>query len=247
MIQFFLSNILAVDMAMHLAEPPLDDSIHTQGQAELERRQPASLLPAMTWYAHRVTVGGHQCIITMEATTRYAMVFCGMRAADFECFPSLFQERLWREIFGVCEGIPEGDMNQLSAIVLNICEQQCYQAGHDRSVTAHIKQVAGQLEFMYHNGEALPVDRQAAFNFGVGINKTVRKRRGEKDYFLPEEAFQDLCGELISDNFIATTAKNIDSSNKSREQHKHLKSVPTNYGRSRRDNNIIHVDFKNKR
>ncbi|MFA7553053.1 MAG: hypothetical protein WCY88_02295 [Spongiibacteraceae bacterium] len=250
MIQFFLSKILAEDMAMHVSGPQPDHAVNTKEVVEspVGADKPAvTLLPVMTWYAHRVIIARRKCIIIMEATSRYAMVFCGMKKADFEHFPDLFQDRLWREVFAVCEGIPESDISQLSATVLNICEQQRYQIGHDRSVTAHIKQVAEHLELMVrYQGETLPVDRMAAFEFGVSVNELLRKRRGDKDYFRPVEAFQDLCGELISGDFIAVTVKDIDINNKLREKPNHLKSAAKNYSHSRKDGNVIHVDFKNK-
>ena len=174
MIQFYLSNALSSDLKMHLEEKSEPD------------------FQALQWYAHRVTIDRRKCVITMERQSRYTIVFCGLTKPDFENFPQIFQERLWREVVSITQ--PEDDdLHIISDLALDISVEHHYQAGTDRSVMAHINQVAELLEIIVtHYGEALPLTDSDAFAFGIRANETPRKRKNDKDYFYPIEVFREL-------------------------------------------------------
>jgi len=59
-------------------------------------------------------------------------------------------------------------------------------------VQAHIKQVVEEIEqgIHYHTG-CLPVSDEEMFGLGVRVNERIRKRKGDKDYFVPLEVFRD--------------------------------------------------------
>ncbi len=177
MIQFHLSKDLAIDLAI-------------QPQASTDT-DPG----AMHWYAHRVTISRRKCVIAMEQQSRYAMVFCGLTKQDFVQFPSLFQERLWREVCVITqleEPLPAADVELLPDLALSLCAEQHYQPGHDRSVTSHINQVKEHLEAaVLYDGYPLPVDDDDALQFGIQTNQMLRKCKGDKDYFVPLQVFGD--------------------------------------------------------
>ena len=84
MLQFHLSKTLAKQMQSLLVPAP---DIRPEG---------------MQWYAQGISLLGEQCILAIEAHSRYLMVFCNLPITELENFPLLFRERLWREVIAVC-------------------------------------------------------------------------------------------------------------------------------------------------
>ena len=162
-------------MSMHLsngAEPIVDQHLR-----------------AMQWYAHRVTVQRRKCVIVMELQSRYSMVFCGLTKRDFENFPELFRERLPCEVASICQ-LNEEAQDKLTPMVIAQAEQQVFQTGSNRSVQAHINDVAWHLDRWAYDMGRLPEDDSECFDFGVFANQLLRKRGGDKDYFEPMEQFR---------------------------------------------------------
>lgn len=179
MLQFYLSNTLASDMKMHITEP-------------LEIN-PA----ALQWYGHRVTIMRRKCVLMMENKSRYCMVFAGLTKPDFENFPDLFMDRLWREAVSICQ-LDDRVSKILAESVHIIGEQQHYQIGSDRSIQAHLRQVTDDIDYMvnYKTGR-LPEHGEEEFGCGIRVNETLRKRKGDKDYFVPLEVFRDFWLGLV--------------------------------------------------
>lgn len=167
MIQIHTSKALAADLKAHLTEVPASPG-------------------AMQWYAHRVYVLRRKCVITMEAQSRYAMVFTGLKKTDFEHFPVLFLDRLMREALSVCQ-LDDEQSEHLAALVMLLGESIQISQGSDRSVQAHMNDVARELDWMSHDIGYLPEQDSHEFNFGLRVNQTLRKRKGDKDYFYPLE------------------------------------------------------------
>lgn len=167
MIQVHTSKALAVDLAGHLTEAP---------------RNPG----AMQWYAHRVHVLRHKCVIVMEAESRYAMVFTGLTKPDFQRFPDLFSDRLIREALSICQ-LDDDQTGRLGAIATLVTEPVQILPGYDLSVQAHINEVVREMEWTAYEAGTLPEHDGHEFSFGLRMNQTPRKRKGDKDYFYPLE------------------------------------------------------------
>lgn len=219
MLQIHLSNVLVKPFRPHLqTEPSIDSS-------------------ALQWYAHQVVLNGVPCMILMELQSRYAMVFCGAVAQQVENFPDAFQDRLWREACVVTqldELLPDDDVALLSDIALDLSSSQVYFKGSDRSVMAHISQVADYLRYVVEDEDRpIPEHGADAVNFGLEVNEMLRKRKGEQDYFVPLEVFRDFWLGLVdvvkdSPSNEGVSAKMADSG--------HVDGT-----------NVINVDFKNRR
>jgi hypothetical protein len=127
------------------------------------------------------------------------MVFCDLSADQLQCFPTLFAERLWREVFSICHHADEQATTQLMGRVCELKHQVRFQLGHNASVQSHILQVAADLrEQVELRKRALPVDPAAAFSYGIlRVNKVLRQRGNLKEYFVPVDAFENLCLKLI--------------------------------------------------
>lgn len=153
---------------------------------------------AQHWYVHRVTMQRRKQYIIMEANTRYALVFCGVTKPFFEHFTDIFADTLWRHIVSLCH-VPDVDWGRVKAMTSAICAENLYHKGLNRSLQAHIKDAAMQMEWRMEFGELPPVitDPGQLFEFSFFINKTPRTRHGEKQCIIPYEQFQRLwCAKL---------------------------------------------------
>lgn len=156
-------------------------------------------LPTMNWFAHLVQINQSPCIIAMEERTRYTMIFCGLTSEMLQHFPDIFAERLWREVFSICNNVNDAEMNTLMERVKSLRHQVCFQRGFDKSVHSNLLQVAADLrEQVEVRKRALPVEPIAAFSYGiVRANKVLRQRSATQEYFVPIDEFEDLCMTLV--------------------------------------------------
>jgi hypothetical protein len=145
---------------------------------------------AMQWYAHRVTVLRRKCLILVEWRSRYAMVFTGLVKDDFKHFPAIFHDRLLREALSVCQ-LGEVQTEKLAQLVDMVCEEIQICPGTDRSVQAHINEIARDLKYLAAEIGFLPEDDRREFNFGLRINQMPRKTKEDKEYFYPLEVYRD--------------------------------------------------------
>lgn len=216
MLQIHLSNSLAKVLKQHVEPAVAEDS------------------SALQWYGHYGDVAGRGCIILMELQSRYAMVFCGYSNDQLEFFPDMVQDRLWREVCVITQldgPLPEQEVSLLSDIALDLSSNQHFQKGTDPSVVAHISQVFDQLRHMVEQeGYPLPREGADAMSFGLQANDMLRKRKGEKDYFVPLEVFRDFWLGLID------VVQNQPS-----------KPSVIKFDDSNEGENIIHVDFKKRK
>lgn len=110
----------------------------------------------------------------------------GLTKPAFEKFPELFLDRLLREALSICQ-LADEQSEHLAALVMLLGESIHISPGSDRSVQAHINDVARELDWMARDIGYLPEQASHEFNFGLRVNQTLRKRKGDKDYFYPLE------------------------------------------------------------
>jgi len=177
-LQLQISKALSTDLKSHPIEASTD-------------------LHAMQWYGHRVQVLRRKCVILMELQSRYAMVFTGLTKPDFARFPELVRERLWREALSICQ-LDDEQSARLAGLVNVISQPVQIMTGSDRSVQAHLKEVAWHLDWMANEVGALPADSGEEFSFGLRVNQMPRKSKGEKEYFYPLEVLRDFWLGLLA-------------------------------------------------
>ena len=75
-----------------------------------------------------------------------------------------------------------------------LCLESVNHKGLNRSVQAHIKDVAMQMEWRMEFGDlpAVITDPAQLFELSLFINKTPRTRYDKKNFFMPLEEFQRL-------------------------------------------------------
>ena len=150
---------------------------------------------ARHWYCHRVTLARRKCFVMMEAHTRYAMFCCGLTKPTLKKFPLLFADYLWRHIVSLC-AINDTGFGHIKTIAANMCQQVAYHKGLNKSVQAHIKDAARQLEWDIHL-YGFPEDPGKEFFMSMKANKVPRSRYGEKGFIIPLKEFQRLWCELL--------------------------------------------------
>ncbi len=171
MIQLHVSKTLASDLKPFLIEASVDPQ-------------------AMQWYAHRVLILRRKCVIAMELNSRYAILFPALVKKDFKEFSEIFRMRLVNEAVSVCAKA-EPATEKIAALALLISEQIQIHPGSDRSVQAHINDVARELDWMARDIGRLPETNEEAFGFGLRVNLSYRRRKQDKDYFIPFERFRE--------------------------------------------------------
>ncbi len=128
----------------------------------------------------------------MEENSRYALFFVGLKKKDFAQFDKVLTSRIIAEASGLCDLPHPGPNEKLITAVERQCTTTVLSKGLDRSVQAHIRQVAEDVEIFvkYHTGR-LPESADEEFSLGFQINERYRKRKGDKDYFVPYKIWRD--------------------------------------------------------
>ena len=165
---------------------------------------------AWNWFAHRVTLMRKKCVIVMEEASRYALIFTGLKKNDFAGFDQVLRSRIIAEASWLCDLPHPGPNEQLIAAVARQCSSTVWSQGLDRSVQAHIRQVADEMEyFVKYRFERLPESAEEEYALGRPLNDTLRKRGGEKDYFYPQKRWREsllaLLQPQISGNVVNLT------------------------------------------
>jgi len=151
------------------------------------------------WYAHRITLMRKKCVIVMEEECRYALIFFGLKKGDFANFEQVLTSRIIAEATWLCD-LPDPGKNK---ILIEKVQQKCNEIFFDRksnrSVQAHIRQVAEELEYLVlFIDEKLPELAEEEIHLGLKINDRLRKRQQDKDYFMPIKSWRKSLLTLIS-------------------------------------------------
>lgn len=87
----------------------------------------------------------------------------------------------------------------MKAMTSTMCANNVYHKGLDRSLQAHIKGVAMQIEWRMEFGELPPVinDFDQLFDLSFFINKTPHTWHGEKQCIITYEEFQRLWNNVL--------------------------------------------------
>ena len=160
---------------------------------------------SMQWMVHVVNVKRKNCVVAMHVESRYAIVMVGVKKGDFTGFVDAFCHRLINEMYFLCSDAGLVDGEHASLVAENFVDKhsdvQVYRRG-DRSVQAHITDVAWYLEEEVKAMGDLPEGDDEAFEFGRTVNAVLGKTKGDTDYFYPFEVMQeawftDVCAEIV--------------------------------------------------
>ena len=151
------------------------------------------------WYAHRITLMRKKCVIVMEEECRYALIFFGLKKGDFTHFEQVLSSRIIAEARWLCDLSDYGEDKLLVEKVRQKCSGIFFDRKPNRSVQAHIRQVAQEVEYLVHFiDETLPESAEEEINLGLKINDRYRKRQQDKDYFVPIKSWRKALLTLIA-------------------------------------------------
>ena len=151
------------------------------------------------WYAHRITLLRKKCVIVMEEECRYALIFFGLKKRDFAHFEQVLTSRIIAEASWLCDLPQPGKNEMLIEKVQQKCSSMFFDRKSNRSVQAHIRQVARDLEYLIHFiDEKLPEPGKEELDLGLKINDSLRKRQQDKDYFVPLKCWRESLLTLAS-------------------------------------------------
>lgn len=210
---------------------------------------------AMIWYAHEVVLAGQKCVIAMEYSSRYAMVFCGLRAADFNNFQMMFTQRLWREACVITQleaPLPEEDIAIITGLALELSQQQNFYVQGNRNVQEHIFKVMELLEsWVLDEGNPLPIEDDDALHFDLVANEMLHKCQGGEDYFVPIDEYRNFwlgfvrhVQGIYAQDVSFTEEQSLEEVFDPFEQG--LKKPAHQASHEKQDEKVIYVDFVNK-
>lgn len=142
----------------------------------------------LQWVAHLIRIRRKPCILVMDAATRYAMVFTGLKKGDAAGFINQLIERLANEMVFAADDL--GAMLDFDATMTQFLAQHRdfrFFLRMDRSVQAHLKEVAWYLEDRVVETGYLPDGHEECALVDERVNQIIRSTKGRRDYFVPEE------------------------------------------------------------
>ncbi|MFT6985643.1 MAG: hypothetical protein ACJAT7_001458 [Psychromonas sp.] len=142
------------------------------------------------WVVHCITLKRKKVLIVMDYHSRFSICFYAGKKGDELDFLNTFELHLMTNFncLASLAGISSEEV-EVAADIYNASYLTCefYQRG-DRSVQAHINDVAWHLERCVYD-DAFDFHPQSCLEFNQFTGKTLRKTKGQKDYFYPSEEF----------------------------------------------------------
>lgn len=171
-------------------EPPLvvlPPSPEEEAEAQLSV-SPTKQERILQWAVHMVRIRRKPCVLVMEAETRYAMIFTGLKKGDPTEFIGEMIMRLTNEMaFAAADLSVMADFSSMTASFLDQHRTFRFFLRSDRSVQTHLNDVAWHLHDQAAMAQGLPGGHEECGMFDEFINDTLRSTKSRKDYFVPAE------------------------------------------------------------
>lgn len=183
--------MMLIEVSRELAKPL---ARHVKPVAPLVSKSPLDLL----WRAEMVQIGVDTCVVAQEQYTDYILVLCGLAGKDFERFPQLIGERLWREAAAICRQAELYDTPTLIKHLKSVIDEQQYRMNPEPVEEGKLLNVIEKLERQFvYDRKPLPRDGKSAFEFGFAINSRKPKLDQLDEKPTAAEAFGNLCLNLL--------------------------------------------------
>jgi hypothetical protein len=146
----------------------------------------------LQWQCHVIEEQGRSCVIAMEVDTRFAMVFTTLQPGDPKLLVSTLIERLFNLQWSIARELRIVSGTEHEAWLKNFVDihwRFCFFARTDRSVQAHINEVARDFAWEVEKRKCgLPGSHQECATFDATFNDGLRSTRDRREYFSPDEA-----------------------------------------------------------
>ena len=120
------------------------------------------------WQLHAVKIARQNVLVAMQADTRFAMVFWGLKKGDGETLLRLFYERLANHLLWLAEDAGVLDEAASQAMLDRLLQQHAgfrFHTGSNRSVQTHINEVVHCCRDAVADNGCLPDNREEAAGF----------------------------------------------------------------------------------
>lgn len=147
------------------------------------------------WQLHAVKIARQNVLVAMQADTRFAMVFWGLKKGDGETLLHLFYQRLANHLLWLAEDAGVLDEAASQAMLDRLLQQHAgfrFHTGSNRSVQTHINEVVHCCRDAVADNGCLPDNREQAAGFDEFLNGGIRSVKGGA-YFQPAEALLCAC------------------------------------------------------
>lgn len=147
------------------------------------------------WQLHAVKIARQNVLVAMQAETRFAMVFWGIKKGDGETLIRLFYERLANHLLWLAEDSGALDEAASQAMLDRLLQQHAgfrFHTGSDRSVQTHINEVVHHCRDAVADNGCLPDNHEEAAGFDEFLNQGIRSVKGGA-YFQPAEELLCVC------------------------------------------------------
>ncbi|MDF0604978.1 hypothetical protein HZU77_004840 [Neisseriaceae bacterium TC5R-5] len=171
-------------------------SSRRQGQSHswVNSAPAASFSDHWEWQLHVIKLARSNVFIAMEQESRFALIFGGIKKGDAVTLLKQLYQRVANHFIWLNDRAAWLSESEAQLAVGRFLQQNRYfdfVLANDRSVQAHINDVAWQLELVAEQAGRLPQDDDEEVDFEERVNSLLRSVRGG-DYFLPDEAFFNL-------------------------------------------------------
>ncbi len=147
------------------------------------------------WQLHAVKIARQNVLVAMQAETRFAMVFWGLKKGDGETLLRLFYERLANHLLWLAEDTGVLDEAASQAMLDRLLQQHAgfrFHTGNNRSVQTHINEVVHCCRDAVADNDCLPDNSEEAAGFDSFLNEGIRSVKGGA-YFQPAEELLCAC------------------------------------------------------
>ena len=149
------------------------------------------------WLVHFVRIQRQPCAVVMDIETRYGMVFPHLKKGDPEGFINVFATRLMNEMVRATTSVDMmADFEAMFAHFIELNQRFLFARRMERSTLAHLKEAVWDFEHDCHENGRVPETHEDCAVIDERINRTLRRTKEQKDYFIPEEEM--LCAWLRS-------------------------------------------------
>lgn len=146
--------------------------------------------PHWQWLVHAIKEKDKNILIVMDYQSRFSITLPNLKKGDGTYFVNNFEQQLITHANQMMAAIN----TDLQTIKLSLEHYHQKHNSHiffqrgDRSIQAHINDVAWHFcDWIYEEG-AIPTGNNL-INFDYFANQMLRKRKGDKDYFIPQHQF----------------------------------------------------------
>lgn len=142
------------------------------------------------WLVHAIKVKGKNVLVAMDYQTRFCITLSALKKGDDISFMNNFEQHLTVHVNEVMTSV-NADSQAIDISLERYRHQHnrcAFYLRGDRSVQAHINDVVWHFRRCVDDWGDVPTEVNL-INFDIFANQILRKRKAEKDYFIPQHEF----------------------------------------------------------